>query len=95
MPVAFFLLAVPAFADIDRRSHLSSDPQVNHAKVLFSDGRFDEAVDILRPLAPEHPDSIDVHFSVGLVAMGASGEADTEDERPSCWMSRSLHCGLF
>ena len=81
MPVAFFLLAVPAFADTDRRSHLSSDPQVNHARALFSDGRFDEALDILRPLAPGHPDSIDVHFLVGLAAMGASGEVDTEEEK--------------
>ena len=37
-----------------RRSHLSSDPRVKSARALVERERFAEALQILRPLAPDH-----------------------------------------
>ena len=62
----------------DRPSHLSSDPQVNTARALIEGGRFDEALVILRPIAPGHADRIDALFLVGLAALGAAEAADDE-----------------
>ena len=72
--------AVPgaAFAASDR-PHLSSDPRVNGARALIQGGRFDEALSVLRPLAPEHPDRTDVLFLLGLAAIKASQRPETPD----------------
>ena len=62
-------------------SHLSSDPAVKTARVLVKTGRFDAALQILRPLAQEHPDQIDVLFLIGLAAVEASRRRDDEEEQ--------------
>ena len=56
------------------QSHLSSDQSVNLARVLIERNRFAEALEILRPLAPDHPDQTDVQFLLGLAASRASHE---------------------
>ena len=38
------------------RSHLSSDPRIRTARALLERNRFAEALEILRSLAPDHPD---------------------------------------
>lgn len=58
------------------RAHLSSDPRVNRARALITDRHFDEALSILRPLAPDHPDQTDVLFLIGLAASRASQQPD-------------------
>ena len=68
--LALLLLSGTALAESDR-SHLSTDPRVNHARSLIDAGRFDEALSILRPL-PDHPDRTDVLFLTGLAALQAS-----------------------
>ena len=79
-----FLFVVGGSALANDRSHLSSDPRVNEARVLIDSGRHIEALQILRPLAPNHPDRTDVLFLVGLSAMGASQLPETlETERTS------------
>ncbi len=71
----------PAFA-APERLHLSSDPRVQEARAFIESGRFDEALTILRPLAPDHPDRTDVLFLIGLAATEASGAAGAgETER--------------
>lgn len=75
------LFTAASFAASKERSHLSSDPRVNHARVLVESGQFTEALLALRPMVPDHPDQIDVRFLVGLAALGASqrpGAADSE-----------------
>ena len=62
----------PLLAASDQQSHLSADPQVIHARALIERGQFGEALQILRPLAPNHPDQTDVLFLTGLAALGAS-----------------------
>ena len=83
---AFALLVVTALFSTaalaeSGRPHLSADPRVNGARALIEGGRFEEALAILRPLAPNHPDRTDVLFLVGLTAISASqraGIGDTE-----------------
>ena len=62
------------------RSHLSSDPRVRTARILVARNRFPEALEILRPLAPDHPDQTDVRFLLGLAASRLSQAAGLEDE---------------
>ena len=60
--------------------HLSADVRVNTARALVQRNRFAEALTILRPLAPDHPDQTDVRFLLGLAASRGSQESDVEDE---------------
>ncbi len=62
------------------RSHLSADVRVRTARVLVQRNRFAEALTILRPLAPDHPDQTDVRFLLGLAASRGSQESDVDDE---------------
>ena len=74
--VALFFLHIGVLAGQDR-PHLSSDPQVSAARILIEGGRFDAALVILRPLAPDHADRTDVLFLLGLAAIGASQDPGT------------------
>ena len=62
------------------RSHLSSDPRVNTARKLVTRNRFADALNILRPLAPDHPDQTDVQFLIGLAASRGSQTSELEEE---------------
>ena len=62
-------------------SRLSSDPRVKTARALVQGNRFAEALAILRPLAPDHPDQTDVRFLLGLAAVRGSLESGLEDEQ--------------
>ena len=62
------------------RSHLSSDPRVNTARALVARERFAEALKILLPLAPDHPDLTDVRFLLGLAASRESQTPGLEEK---------------
>ena len=62
-------------------SHLSSDSRVTTARVLVERNRFAEALQILRPLVPDHPDQTDVRFLLGLAASRGSQEPEIGDEQ--------------
>ena len=71
---------VPVSA-VPGRSHLSSDPRVNTARVLVQRERFAQALKILRPLAAsDHPDQTDVRFLMGLAASRGSQSSGLDDE---------------
>ena len=72
------------------RSHLSSDPRVKHARALVERGRFDAALVVLRPLAPDHPDQTDVRFLIGLAAIGAATRPDTDDEQRTLLLAEAI-----
>ena len=78
--LAVAVLLSASASSASERSHLSSDPRVNDARALIEDGRFPEALAILRPLAPNHADRTDVLFLVGLAAIGASQQAGAGGE---------------
>ena len=63
------------------RAHLSSDPRINTARALVERERFAEALAILRPLVPDHPDQIDVRFLLGLAASRGSQERPELEEQ--------------
>ncbi len=62
------------------RAHLSSDPRIRVARVLVERNRFAEALELLRPLAPDHPDQTDVRFLLGLAASRGSQDRGVGDE---------------
>ncbi len=72
------------------RSHLSSDPRVNTARVLVERNRFAEALKILRALAPDHPDQTDVRFLLGLAAVRGSMESGLEDEQREALLDEAI-----
>ena len=69
--VLILLFHVPA-PDAQARSHVSKDPRVENARALMKQRRHIEALRILRPLAPSHPDKEDVLFLIGLSAIEAA-----------------------
>ena len=78
------------FVVADDRSHLSSDPRVNNARLLIEDGQFREALSILRPLVPDHADQTDVLFLVGLAALRASRLLESVDEERSALLKEAV-----
>ena len=78
--LAVAVLLSASASSASERSHLSSDPRVNDARALIENGRFPEALAVLRPLAPDHADRTDVLFLVGLAAIGASQQAGAGEE---------------
>ena len=85
--VVLFSAVAPAGTD---RPHLSSDPLVNSARTLIENGNFDEALSILRPLAPNHPDRTDVLFLLGLAAMRASEQAGIGKAAKTALLNESI-----
>ena len=85
--VVLFSAVAPAGTD---RPHLSSDPLVNSARTLIENGNFDEALSILRPLAPNHPDRTDVLFLLGLAAMRASQQAGIGKAAKTALLNESI-----
>lgn len=75
------LLYAPATLATSQRSHLSSDPDVRQARALVENKHFSEALNVLRSLPADHPDSIDILFLTGLAAMRLSAQMETEAER--------------
>ena len=59
---------------------MSSDPRVKSARALVERERFAEALQILRPLAPDHRDLTDVRFLLGLAASRGSQTSGVEEE---------------
>ena len=72
------------------RSHLSSDPRIRTARVLVERNRFAEALKILRPLVPDHPDQIDVRFLIGLASSRWSQEPRLEDEQRIALLDQAI-----
>ena len=72
-------LCVPGAALAD--SHLSSDPEVEDARTLFSLGHYERALGILGTLDPDHPDRVDILFLTGMAAIGAAEAREDEAER--------------
>ena len=80
-PLCALLLAlailIPVSAAAD--SHFSSDPTVVQARMLVSNGRFDEALSLLGGLNRDHPDKVDVLFLTGMAAIGAAGAREDDE----------------
>ena len=64
------LLAVPAPAAAENA--LSPDEGAARAQALFGEGRPDQALEVLRPIAASHAGNTNIRFLLGLAAMEAS-----------------------
>ena len=62
------------------RSHLSSDPRISTARALIESQRYAEALQILRPLVPDHQAQTDVRFLIGLASSRGSQTSGVEEE---------------
>ena len=76
---ALLLFIIPAMAAAD--SHLSSDPQVVHARVMVMNKHFETALELLRALDRDHPDRVEILFLTGMAAMGEAEAREDEAER--------------
>ena len=72
------------------RVHLSADPRVTTARLLVGSNRFAEALEILRPLAPDHPDQTDVQFLLGLAAVRGSQTRGLPDEEREALLDEAI-----
>ncbi len=88
--IALALLYPSTALAAEGREHLSSDPQVNQARTLIKDRRFDEALSILRPLAADHADQTDVLFLLGLAASRASRQPDIEADAGDALLDEAI-----
>ena len=73
------LLCLPLTAAAD--SHLSTDPSVERARALVTNGQFDAALAILLPLDRDRPDRVELLFLTGLASIGAAERREDGDER--------------
>ena len=81
--VALFLLAAPAWSAGDEPLS-SANPGtagVAEAQALVQEGRFDEALEVMRPMARDNPDDKDVLFLFGLAATGAAQQPGIADAK--------------
>ena len=77
---AFLLLSLPAPASDAAESAPALEAGVAQAQALFNDGRFDEALAVLRPLATAYPKDRNVLFQIGLAALEAAKRRPAEAE---------------
>ena len=84
LAIALFLLIAgtatnTAGAELDR---LADIPSVADARVLIENGKYDEALGVLRALVKTHPKRTDILFLLGLAAIKRSEQPDiTEADR--------------
>lgn len=88
--VLLVLFATTSVAAADDRSHLSSDPSVNQARALIESERYGEALRVLRPLAPGHPDRTDVLFLIGLAALGAAQVPESAESERAPFLGEAI-----
>ena len=84
LAIALFLLIVgtatkAAGAELDRPAYI---PGVDDARVLIENGKYDKALEALRPLTKTYPKRADILFLLGLAAIERSEQLDiTEADR--------------
>ena len=71
-------------------SHLSSDPRVQAARVLVERNRFAEALQILGPLVPDHPNQTEVRFLIGLASSRGSQAPDLSDDQRLALLDQAI-----
>ena len=81
LALALFLMSAPfaiaaAMAAEETSNRPAAVPGMKKARELVNSGKFDEALDVLRPLAEAHPKRTDVLFLRGLAAAQASQRPD-------------------
>ena len=60
------------------------------ARALINNGKFNEALAILRPLAKAHPKHTNIHFLLALSAIENSRRADTSEEDQEALLDEAI-----
>ena len=69
---------------------LSVAPDADEARTLMNDGKFKEALAILRPLAKANPKHTDIHFLLGLSAMESSRKDTIAEENQEALLDEAI-----
>ena len=72
------------------RAHLSSDPRISTARALVERQRYAEALAILGPLVPDHPDQTDVRFLIGLASSRGAQAPGLEDDQRLALLDQAI-----
>ena len=94
---ALLLLSAPAWSAGEEPA-TTSQPGVAEVRTLVGEGRFEEALGILRPLARGRAVEANVLFLIGLAATGASQQPDLADDERQALLDEaiaSLHTMLI
>ena len=84
-----FLVVTPAFST-ENGSFPSSNPAEAEARNLIQQGRFIEALTILRPLARVFSDNVSILFLVGLAATEASRMLDVSEKERHALLEEAI-----
>ena len=90
--VALFLIAAPAWSagDAPPPSSTPGTAGVAEAQALVQEGRFDEALDVLRPLARDNPADKDILFLIGVAATEASRKPDVAEAERDALLDEAI-----
>ena len=89
---ACLVLSAPAWGETDEHV-ASSTPEVSgiaEARSLIQEGKYDEALAILRPLAQDREVDGSVLFQIGLAATGASQQPGLADDQRKALLDEAI-----
>ena len=86
---ALLFLSAPAWS-AGQEPPATSQPGVAEGRTLVEEGRFDEALGILRPLAGGRTVEANVLFLIGLAATGASQQPDLADDEREALLDEAI-----
>ena len=90
--VALFLIAAPAWSagDAPPPSSTPGTAGVAQAQALVQQGKFDKALDVLRPLARDNPADKDILFLIGVAATEASRKPDVAEAERDALLDEAI-----
>ena len=86
---ALLFLSAPAW-NAGQEPPTASQPGVAEGRTLVEEGRFEEALGILRPLARGREVEANVFFLIGLAATGASQQPDLADDEREALLDEAI-----
>ncbi len=86
---ALLFLSAPSWS-AGREPPTASQPGVAEGRTLVEEGRFEEALGILRPLARGRAVEANVLFLIGLAATGASQQPDLADDEREALLDEAI-----
>ena len=87
--LVFLVFAVPA-SNAQDGSGVSPQTGMAEARTLMGDGRFDEALALLRALARDHPGITNIHFLAALAAIGASQKPGVPEDGKDALLDEAI-----
>ena len=88
----FFLVAAPAWSAVDEPPPSPNPVTVamTQARALIKEGKLDEALTVLRPMARGRAVEANVLFLIGMAATGASQQPDLADDERDALLDEAI-----